>query len=177
MWQIWKSGIPLCFAALAALALMGCGGGGAGGGGGGVTACGATGAGATPITLDGTWDGCFLQGGVPPALVDTRFAHAPSGSISAALTDNGDGTVLGTITMTPDICAEFEPEISTTVEEPVTGTLTATTLTFSYDTSTTLSSGLTVTFTAPFPADPILGDYDGTTCDAAWAGGIRLVKQ
>ena len=128
-------------------------------------------------TLDGTWTGIWLQGSIPPALANPRFAHAATGTISADLTDNGDGTVSGTVTMTPDICAEGATERSQTVTETVTGTLTATTLTFCYVTNTALSSGLTVTFTADFPADPILGDYDGLACDPTWAGGIRLVKQ
>ena len=177
MWQNWKLGIRLCLAAVAALVLMACGGSGAGGeadpcGGGGAARGGSAG-----ITLDGTWAGSFLEGGIPPALSEPRFAHSPTGTISAALTDNGDGTVSGTVTMTPDICAEGPTERAQIVTETVSGSLTATTLTVCYVTNTTLSLGETVRFTADFPADPILGEYDGTACDPTWAGGIRLVKQ
>lgn len=140
-----------------------------------VIGCSSDGAGGAS-ELNGTWTGSFLEGGIPAALSDFRFLHSLTGTISATLTEGAGGTVSGTITMDPDICAEGATETAETITVDVSGALTTDTLSFSY-TSPNISPAQDVTFLASFPADPIIGDYDGAACDPTWIGGFRLTKQ
>jgi hypothetical protein len=125
------------------------------------------------LDLEGTWSGSFQDSASGPL-----FAHPSTGTISVTFTESL-GKVSGNIMLIPDICDDVPPQDPTS--GTITGTLSGTTLQFEYDTPAVSSQPAKdgrITFTAPFPATPIQGQYDATPCHSdAWRGQFVLTKQ
>lgn len=159
-------------AVLAGLVLGGCGGDGAGG--------------YTPLA--GTWQGTWQEGAVPggaqaspataPALEPQD--HSTTGSIRVTFAVSAAGTVTGTATMNPDVCAAGEAEVAMQIDVEVTGTLTGDQLSFSYVSPLVADNG-TATWTSDSTSDPMQGTYDGSACEPPksnpWIGGFSLSKE